>query len=56
MSRRRDGIARSRSLRPTIAGARVRALTSLLINHEDKDDFEALRLVEEARALAGGGG
>ena len=33
--------------------ARVRALTSLSINHEETDDFEgALRLVEEARALA----
>jgi tetratricopeptide (TPR) repeat protein len=33
--------------------ARVRALTSLSINHEESDDFEgALRLVEEARALA----
>jgi class 3 adenylate cyclase/tetratricopeptide (TPR) repeat protein len=33
--------------------ARVRALTSLSINHEEKDDFEgALRLIEEARAMA----
>jgi len=33
--------------------ARVRALTSLSINHEETEDFEgALRLVEEARALA----
>jgi tetratricopeptide (TPR) repeat protein len=33
--------------------ARVRALTSLSVNHEEMNDFEgALRLIEEARALA----
>jgi tetratricopeptide (TPR) repeat protein len=38
---------------PNDRWARVRALTSLSINHEETEDFEgALRLVEEARALA----
>jgi len=38
---------------PNDSWARVRALISLSINHEEVDDFQgALRLVEEARALA----